>query len=280
MNSKPTSLTVILAGGSFLGKKAKMRRHGMVLAGLLLLPLWTSAAIIVDLADIVGHGDGSGTGTKGYGYHPNTGAQTTGTTGSITGDNGYHLVNDTDLIDGVFIPDGGAGDVQITSTDIDVTLGDTDNRSWDYIKYGPNRQSGSDLGGVDYNSGDHTMIGLHANKGITFDLDEIEKEAPWQEAARFTAVAGCTHSNNSTNIYVFVDGAKEFEVLQASANVAYDVDIALPTSARFLTLVATDRGNYSADQVLFGDPHVIPEPAGATLLLAGISLLVLRRRRQ
>ena len=44
--------------------------------------------------------------------------------------------------------------------------------------------STAELSGTDYDSPGHAMIELHANKGITFDLEAIRRANPgWRAAA-------------------------------------------------------------------------------------------------
>ena len=105
---------------------------------------------------------------------------------------------------------------------------------------------------------------VHANKGITFNLDAIRRSNPGHEVLRLRAVAGNVETesqkgaNVSADIWVLVDGQvrfkrREFNGYDGAATVA----IPIHASDRFLTLAATDAGNtYMCDQIIFGDPRL------------------------
>ncbi|HQL76094.1 MAG TPA: malectin domain-containing carbohydrate-binding protein, partial [Phycisphaerae bacterium] len=130
----------------------------------------------LNLADIVGGGNGLGTGTYMAGINPGTGGLVgpgDPNPGTVTGD-GFHPVADLPFVDGVFIPHA-AGYMQIATTGLTMqhNYPARDGNSWDYFRNGPTGGTTSVLGGVDYASAGHSLIGMHANKGITFDLDAI-----------------------------------------------------------------------------------------------------------
>jgi hypothetical protein len=128
------------------------------------------------------------------------------------------------------------------------------------IRNGPvASQFSTKWGGVDYNKPGHSMIGLHANAGITFDLSAI-REATGIKELRFNSVAG--YGGRTTT------PSAEFRVLLDSKLMAHKrlgrkdaapIDFEIPQDARFLTLISTDGGNgYSHDQISFGDPRLVP----------------------
>ena len=215
----------------------------------------------IDLADIVGGGDGRGSGTKGAGIDPRSGrAHGREPVGRLDG----IAVNKvspgpTPLVNAVFIPDG-PGDVPVSTTGLVVQgIPDTSAEGWDVIRNGPvNAQFATTLGDVDYAAAGHTMLGMHANAGITFDLAALAAQAPLT-APRFRAVAGYggRTAEAGADFHVFVDGK-----LAAQGRIGRDdggvpLDVSLPAGARFLTIVATDAGNsISHDQVFFGDARI------------------------
>ena len=111
----------------------------------------------------------------------------------------------------------------------------------------------------------HTLLGLHANAGITFDVAALRKTIVGQaeklrHALRFTAMVGYFGAvgNNDADAWVFVDGQKvaEFRKLRRDDGLQR-VDVELPVSARFLSLLSTDGGNgFGMDQIGFGDPQL------------------------
>jgi len=181
-----------------------------------------------------------------------------------------------EFVDGVFIPDGdnGKAEIPVSSTGVTVTgLPKTSGKAWDMIRNGPvASQHSPELDGIDFTKDGHRLLGLHANAGITFDLaamrrvtrlSESSSEPPDSEsqaALSFTATLGYFGAvgNNFADAWVFVDGRKvaEFRKLRR-ADGLQKIDVELPASARFLTLVSTDSGNgYGMDQIGFGDPRV------------------------
>jgi NPCBM/NEW2 domain len=249
----------------------------------------TASALDIKLADIVGGGNGTGTGTVGNGIDPSTGGTAPPPMFQISqpnDTNSYHssVVN---FVDGVFIPDGGAGSVTLDSAGHGYAgFPNTDSLSWDRIKDGPFQNGGVSLSGVDYSSGSHAMIGFHANKGITFDLLEIAAAHPGMYASSFTAVAGITHQVGGFAVadwWVFVDGVLHQSQLNTPGGVGIAINVPLNGANQFLTLVSTDAGDgFLSDQIIFGDPvlHLqVPEPSTITLAACGLMALTGLARR-
>ena len=166
------------------------------------------------------------------------------------------------LIDGVVIPNGPA---PISSTAIVIETPATDGQSWDYIQAGKVlSQDTAEVDGLDYASPGHTMIALHANKAITFDLAAIRQALPQFETVRFQAVAayGGLGAGASADFAVYIDGSPRAEGRGINhATGGKRLDLPLGKEARFLTLVATDGGNGIAyDQIFFGDPRLVIDP--------------------
>lgn len=226
------------------------------------------------LADVAGGGDGRGKGKPGLGFDPNTGKNAPYKQGFIEAvqANVLHTVLEREgrdlfpLIDGVVIPDG-VRPVPITSTGITVSdVPPTSGKAWDAIRNGPvNSQAGTKLNGVDYAGEGHSLIGIHANAAMTFDLQAARKRLG-DGALRFRALVGYGGGQAGTraDFHVFVDGrlaARRMKFGKNDGGTA--VDITLAKDARFLTLMATDGGDgISHDQVFFADPKLTnAEPA-------------------
>jgi hypothetical protein len=222
----------------------------------------------VDLADVVAGGDGSGAAPPGRGIDPRSGAATEARTDFLAEIKLNQYARTTNpLVDGVFIPDGGEGGqtaVPVSSTGITVTgLPKTSAASWDYVTKGPfSLLQSTVLGGVDYAQPPHSMLGLHANKGITFDLDAVRAARPGRKVLRFTAVAG-NGGVGRADFHVYVDGKpKVVQIGITEISRVYPVDVELAEGDRFLTLIATDgAGDIGSDQIFFGDPKLVLSPA-------------------
>ena len=218
----------------------------------------------INLADIIAGGNGFGTGAKGKGIHPATGAPTTGETGMITIEKPDQLipVPNNQSIDGVFVP--ASETITISSTGIQIQDAPvTSGQTWDYFRYGPS--SGftvNTIDGVDYNATPNWMLGMHANKGITFDLRALRDTHEFQ-TARFKALFGHGGAKGESQLdyAIYLDGRrvaqkKGFEAQQNGDT----IDIELAEPARFLTLLVTEGGRgISHDQAIWGNPRIVPD---------------------
>jgi mono/diheme cytochrome c family protein len=214
----------------------------------------------VDLADVVGGGNGFGTGRKGIGLDARSGKvqeRKFGDLGNVKP--GDYRACEYDFVDGVFVPAN--DETKISSTDLRATgLPENSGKAWDMIRNGPvASQYSTVLGEIDYNAGGHSMIGLHANAGITFDLRAIREATKYGELW-FSTVAGYGGRTvePSAEFRVLLDG----RVLARGVigrNYAVPIKFLVPTEARFLTFISTDGGNgYGHDQISFGDPRLAP----------------------
>lgn len=216
----------------------------------------------IDLADIVGGGTGLSDGTSRQGIDPRTGEFETRDFRGL----GNVVVNqfvksNSKFIDGVFIPDGenGKAEITVSTTGLKIAgLPKTSGAAWDIIRNGPvTSQHSTKLGGIDFAKEGHRLLGLHANGGVTFDLDAIRSEHEFSEM-RFTTKLGYFGASGDyrADARIYLDGELIAEFLQLKRDQGLqDIDIKLPNNKRFLTFVVTDGGNsYSHDQIGFGDP--------------------------
>ena len=117
----------------------------------------------------------------------------------LVGDGRYHRVEGLPFVDGVFVP-GNRGPVQVDSAGHTFdAFGNAFNETWHYVWAGgtipvsdPRRTISAVLDGVDYSSSGHGLLYMHANKGITFDLDAIRRANPGDKLVRFRTVVGNT----------------------------------------------------------------------------------------
>ncbi|HEX4145872.1 MAG TPA: DUF1553 domain-containing protein [Pirellulales bacterium] len=215
----------------------------------------------LDLADIVAGGNGFGSGERDRGIDPRSGEASSGKLGILPGLQVNKFTrSQIPLVDGIVVPNG---ESPISSTGVVIHTRATDGQSWDYIQAGKVlSQDTAEIDGVDYAAAGHTMIALHANKALTFDLAAIRQAVPRYQALRFQAVAayGGIGAGANADFAVYVDGtlrAERRNINHASGGTALDLPLA--PEERFLTLVATDGGNGIAyDQIFFGDPRLVP----------------------
>jgi len=218
----------------------------------------------VDLADIVGGGDGRGTGKKGFGIDPRSGKKLDDKPRKALDKIRVNQPQPgpTKFVNAVFVPHG-PGDVPVTTTGLVVReIPETSKAGWDAIRNGPvESQESTKLGDVDYAKEGHTILGLHANAGITFDLAAIDAEFRLTHP-RFRAMVGYggRTAEAGAEYFVFVDGVRA-ATGRIGADDGTPLDIPLPTGAKFLTLVAADAGNGIAmDQIFFGDARIEGDP--------------------
>ena len=224
----------------------------------------------LDLADIIGGGDGTGTGVKDQGIDPRNGQIAKEKGGFLTDvkPNTFVAIKEP-FINGVFIP--GGGEVTVSSTGLKAQgVSKTSGQAWDAIRNGPvNSQKSTEINGLDYNSKGHSLLGLHANAGITFDLEPVRKVIG-QKSAAFSAVVGYGgrpggKAKNQASVRVFVDGVEAFARDRLGPADSAVINVVLPVTARFLTLMSTDGGDgIGHDQVFFGDPKITVYATGGS----------------
>lgn len=240
---------------------------------------------LVNLADIVGGGDGKMTGKTGAGIDPLTGQPQLPSRGLIENVPVNSFVRSTvKFVDGVVIPNASPDGTPVSSTGLRVkNVPKTSGQFWDAIRFGPvNSQLSTTLDGIDFGANDHTLLALHANGAITFDLDELRKAGAPQEMT-FTATAGYFGATpkNGASFAVYLDGESKAQRDRIGRDDGVTaIEISIPAKARFLTLMATDAGNgIGHDQICFADPWLGParSAAHAPAELAEIEQLSKRR---
>jgi len=250
-------------------------------------------AVILDVADIVGGGNGLGTGAA-KGIEAHDGDIVTNQGGGLQnpanpGD--YYTVPTYPLVDGVFVPNGTIGPQQITSTGLtfDFAGQATAHGSYNdfFNAYAPNQlgiQDPSNAAGLpDFFAAGNSIIGAHAQKAITFDLEAIRNEHGLA-FGQFTAIIGDSRPKPSGSIsyYALVDGVDKAHGFNMT-NTEDFVDVSLASTDQYLTLViANANDNNGSDHGYIGNAQlVVPEPATLLVwsLLAGLGVGLGWRRR-
>jgi hypothetical protein len=202
-----------------------------------------------DLADIAGGGDGLGTGTTIQGINPITGKME-----DIHGldritSNAYRTLPDNPFIDGVFVPDGKT--TQIISSqghrfeECPVTPGNFYTAITNTPRLDPlNRWS--EITDETDRIGNSFLL-MHANNGITFDLNAIRSSISGAKIGRFNSrLYMCQTAPGQPNgdFWVLVDGKLRYSKRNVTQKGFVDsVTIELHDKDRFLTLVTTDGGD-------------------------------------
>lgn len=202
----------------------------------------------IDLADIIGGGNGFGTGKAGTRIDPMSGKLTTDAPGRRGSANDYHLVPSSPYIDGVFIPNGRTQQIVSSEGHLFQECPVTSGLCCDNICYelrSPDLLTTQDPA-ASVSSGVPTLL-IHANMGITYDLQAIRELLPDAKVVRFQSKVGirgaARPSVSNADFWVLVDGKLRYQQRQVKVNEYYTVDIELSEDDRFLTLVETDGGD-------------------------------------
>jgi hypothetical protein len=208
----------------------------------------------LNLADIVGGGNGLGKVHSLIGLDPGTGQYTSSIDQRArSSKNFYNPVPDSNFIDGVFVPDGGQdGEIVISSLndrfpcpdtggyythDIAVFTGDIE-KQLSAIRPAV-------FCGQNYTNNQILMI--HSNAGLTFDLQAIRQSLPTLGITHFKAFGGFSEALSvktdfpDVDFWVLVDGQIRYEKKAITLkNNHVDFNIELNPHDRFLTLIVTD----------------------------------------
>lgn len=183
---------------------------------------------------------------------------------------GFVPVPQLPYVDGVFVPDGGQGPVQLTSEGhVFDGFGDTGGGyfmpigSYSNINMmhdGKMNAEDTNIHLTDYPEETAVNLCLHANSGITFDLQKIRESMPFVKITGFSSVYGVPVTREDqgdvhVDFYVFVDGvARMIEKNVYNQDEPKQVSIPLTETDRFLTLACTE------GSVNFGDWSVFVNP--------------------
>lgn len=228
----------------------------------------------IDLADIVNGGDGFGTGKKGMCIDPSTGRvgpYETMSSGSWDRPKSYlNPVKDLPAVDCVIVPGQNGGNLPIATTGLSLAdfpklLGSL---RWPIQTQTNEQQYPLILNGQTYGVDGHSAILIHANCGMTFDLDAVRRSMPMVDLVSFKAMCGLNETRitmkpdarRTADVYVFLDGKQVLsQTFSHVRNNAVPVQINLKDSnPRFLTLLVCcgEYGN-DYDWCIFGTPELV-----------------------
>jgi len=230
----------------------------------------------LDLADMVGGGNGLGTGALGIGIDPSSGAITPTRQVIKKKGHGLAVVSQWPFVDGVFVPDGNDGPVFVSSTGIVFEdCPKTNGTCFEAILNGAMFRAGSlelhpgQLAGCTYGTRAAPSISMHPNAGITFDLDEIRSSMPDVRIERFGALCGVSQTavryaqrdwdpnKIRVDFWVLVDGRVRFSrTLKAVPSQSQQIGVPLGPRDRFLTLATTSPGDYQYCWGMFAEPRL------------------------
>lgn len=229
----------------------------------------------LDLADIVGGGNGLGTGEIGKGVSLTNGSRVSDFNwASRKGKGEYLKVNELPFVDGVIVPDSEDGTLQVSSEGhIFRDCPNTSGLYYDEIRNGglirmTDSQSSVPMlfDNEQYGTSERPLLFMNSNACITFDLDAIRDSLPGIDISSFRSRCVLFARPNKTkvkktDIFVLVDGETKFKKLGFDqSGLLLEIDIPLTKSDRFLTLAVADGGdNIAIDWVGFAEPYVFLE---------------------
>lgn len=280
-SGRPTSLVVNEGWAAAVDADGRTLQGGLAArAGAFLLQLPSlsqpaGSAGRLNLADLVGGGNGRGTGTLDRGIDLGTGRAFRWPATEIVWraqQTGFRPTPQFRGVDGVFVPNGAQGPVVISSTGLVFsgcprTVGSYYGGPANSGKFSdlPSQQiHTARLNGVRYGTSQHPALTLHPNAGITFDLDPIRQDHPDIRMDRFTAVCSIPKDLpeaqfSFADVWVLLDGAVRLHLhYPVERTVVEKVDVPIPARTRFLTLVATCSGRADYSWIFFGDPFLGP----------------------
>ncbi|MEN6309244.1 MAG: FecR domain-containing protein [Anaerohalosphaeraceae bacterium] len=234
----------------------------------------------LDLADIVSGGSGFGGGNSQMVIDPTDGRfmeyQQRGATIRKT-TSPYSKVDALKYVDGVFVPDGGEGPIVVSSEGtLFKECPDTSGNIRKDISVLSNvydsEQGRLTLGNTTYGYPGQPAITMHANAGITFDLDAIRNDLTDLEIVSFETL--CAIAPNPTlegpaasdaqagraDFWIVVDGQVRKSLLAMPIDSSEAVRIPIQPQDRFLTIITTDhmvsseKDPINSDRCFLGSP--------------------------
>ncbi|OXU14087.1 NPCBM/NEW2 domain-containing protein [Sedimentisphaera salicampi] len=232
----------------------------------------------VGMADLVSGGNGFGTGIEGVELNPvKAEFDAEILAKDRTSDNKFRSV-ESPFIDGVFVPNGTKSQIISSSGHLFKECPETMGNYYVGITEHLNLLDGRpiELDGVDYGKSDNSSIFMHANIGITFDLDALRSQLKGAEIESFSSEIGICNSSwqqCNADFWVLIDGQLKYSKTNVTTKGAVDsLNIKINPENRFLTIVTTDGGDpevvyregepiYSiqSDWCIFAEPKIFLE---------------------
>lgn len=236
----------------------------------------------LNLADMVGGRNGLEAGRSTVRIDPSTGFMQAMSQIDYSLPNTYHLVSQNVFVDGIFVPDGESEQVVSSRGDIFAECPTTSGVSHTDLIANPQveifktgmRRGTIQFDGQVYGDPGRPCIVMHANIGVTFDLDAIRGYYPDHTITRFISRAGIADLQEpypcNAGFWVLVDGRIRYCVKHfRQKGVLQDIAVDIGDSDRFLTLVTTDGGDVdipeaykrsiTCDWCVFTEPVLVME---------------------
>ena len=202
----------------------------------------------LDLADIAGGGNGLGTGRINMAIDPISGnpVKAEPMPELRTAANAYHPVVSSPLIDGVFVPNGQTQQIVSSQGHVFRECPTSSGACYGNITYAIRILDSQAIpnAGASERWNAHCLL-MHANMGITYDLQAIRALLPDIKIVRFQTKFGIEKeairpNASNADFWILIDGQIRHQKIQVKEKTLFSADIELSDKDRFLTLATTD----------------------------------------
>jgi hypothetical protein len=229
----------------------------------------------LDLANLASGGDGISKWGVAAAIDPRTGARTHSVHVDRDAPNGYVAVSWNPYVDGVFVPNGRQPQTVTSQHHVFNECPPTNGLFCDdiIVNQASDPMTEMVLRGVTYGVPEHPAIFLHANLGMTFDLEAIRACVPQASDFVFRSEIGVSEVGSSrpcnADFWVVVDGQVRYQKRNVTEKGPCDqIELRLGKNDRFLTLITTDGQSPTdtpdlrqtdSDWCLFAEPRLESE---------------------
>jgi hypothetical protein len=205
--------------------------------------LWKGQSEL-SLADITGGGNGLGTGTNDHGIDPTTGLSASTMLRLRSASNEYHASMSNPYIDGVFVPNGQTKQIISSQGHLFRECPVSGGLCFNNIVNAAKDLDSQSVGQAPGLSRTQCLL-IHANAGITYNLQAIRDHLPGVKIVRFQSKFGIEKgairpAAIDADFWILVDGNLKYQKTQVKERNLFDVSIELSERDHFLTLVTTD----------------------------------------
>lgn len=218
----------------------------------------------IDLADLVGGGNGFGGGALNGGIDPDTGTLRyelgADTITTRAASHRFVATKDISFIDSIFIPGFDEQPTQISSTGLMCDqFSPTSATVWGYLFNGAWHEGVGVprhtlmLDGVVLDRSGGPSLAVHPNMGITFDLQQMRTSLSGLVPVRLRTRAGLsqtaaqfTNENPKSEFWVLVDGQVRLRQMVQMSDGGYAIEVPLSSRDRFLSLAVSDGDGVTA----------------------------------
>ena len=208
---------------------------------------------VLSVADVLGGGDGMGTGKRGVGINPSSRQEEEAGQYRYRYSSNQYKLSSNPYIDGLFVPNGNTPQIISSAMHVFKECPVTSGFFYSDVMYTDPQNLAScysiDLSDYpDPNSlslKDDPLLYMHSNAGITFDLNGFRNHFPGIQLSQFQSIVGIMDSRrpnpvpNQAEFWILADGQVRYHKL-LKPNERDLAKIELKPTTRFLTLIITD----------------------------------------